>query len=412
MVVEASMGLTMKEKKALTKELARRYRQGTKETKTKILDEFVRTTGYNRKYAIHVLANYGLEKIRYIDGKAVKVIIGQQPRKKRKGNPRYGPEVKKAVTALWKFFDYMCGKRLVVLIRTNIELLCCQPELKITESIKESLMRISASTVDRMLAGERKKRSVKGRSHTKHGPLLKHQIPIRTEYTWDERLAGFFELDTVGHDGGSSAGEFCYTLTATDVFSGWTEVRALRNRAHRWVKEQVEQIASTLPFPLKGIDSDNGGEFINHTLWNYCNDEQIEFTRGRPYRKNDNCFVEQKNDLVVRRTVGYYRFDTDEEFEALQEVYQHLCPLINYFYPSHKIIAKERIGAKVKKTYDDPKPPAQRLLEADHIHPDIKHRLRKEMKNIHIIKQKKKVDQAVRHLLRLYGNKKQIQLFA
>lgn len=405
------MGLTMKEKKALTKTLAQRYRKSNKESKTRILDEFIQTTGYNRKYAIHLLANYGLKQIRYIDGKAVKIIIGQQPRKKRKGHPLYSPEVNKAVIEIWKFFDYMCGKRLVVLIRANIELLCHQPELKITSTVYEQLMRISSATIDRMLAGERKKLAIKGRTHTKHGPMLKHQIPIRTEYTWDERLPGYFELDTVGHDGGSSAGEFCFTLTATDVFSGWTEVRALRNRAHRWVKEQVEHIVSTLPFPLKGIDSDNGGEFINHTLLNYCTDAHIEFTRGRPYRKNDNCFVEQKNDMAVRRTVGYYRFDTDEEFDALQKVYRCLCPLLNYFYPSYKIIAKERIGPKVKKTYDDPKPPVQRLLEADHVDSAIKHRLRIEMKKIHLTKQKKKVDQAVLHLIRLYEKKKQIQLF-
>ncbi len=405
------MGLTMKEKKALTKTLAQRYRTSSNKTKTKILDEFVYTTGYNRKYAIHVLSNYGLEKIRYIDGKAVKITIGQKSKKKRVGHPRYGSEVKKAIIALWKFFDYMCGKRLVVLIQANLELLCHQPELQISNAVHTQLLQISASTIDRMLAGERKKLTIKGRTHTKHGPLLKHQIPIRTTYTWDERQPGFFELDTVGHDGGSATGEYCFTLTATDVFSGWTEVRALRNRAHRWVKQHVQAIVTTLPFPVKGIDSDNGGEFINHLLLNYCRDAHIEFTRGRSYRKNDNCFVEQKNDMVVRRTVGYYRFDTEEEFAALREVYLHLCPLINYFYPSYKIIAKERIGPKVKKTYDEPKPPVQRLLEADHVSSDIKHRLRIEMKKVHLTKQKKKVDQAVFSLLRLYEKKKQIRLF-
>jgi hypothetical protein len=152
-------------------------------------------------------------------------------------------------------------------------------------------------------------------------------------------------LDTVHHDGGSASGEYCVTLTATDVFSGWTELRALRNRAHRWVKEEVVDIRCQLPFPLLGVDSDNGGEFINRTLLKYCNDTDVAFTRGRPYRKND---------IAVRRTVGYYRFTTDAEYQALKEVYTHLCPLLNYFYASVKLVEKIRTGPRVKKVYEVP----------------------------------------------------------
>jgi hypothetical protein len=226
-------------------------------------------------------------------------------------------------------------------------------------------------------------------------------------FDWDERNPGFFELDRVAHDGGSSRGEYCLTLTATDVYSGWVELRALRNQAHRWVKEEVEHIYEHLPYPLKGVDSDNGGEFINHQLWTWANDHQITFTRGRPYHKNDNCFVEQKNDLAVRRTVGYYRFDTQQEFEALQEVYTHLCPLLNYYYPSVRLIEKTRIGARVKKVYDDPKPPYLRLLESKDIDDEVKVKLRKRAKNMHIVKQKRLVDKAVSKLLRLYDQKQQ-----
>jgi len=158
---------------------------------------------------------------------------------------------------------------------------------------------------------------------------------------------------------------------------------------------------------MKGVDSDNGGEFINHQLWTWANDHQITFTRGRPYHKNDNCFVEQKNDLAVRRTVGYYRFDTQQEFEALQEVYTHLCPLLNYYYPSVRLIEKTRIGARVKKIYDDPKPPYLRLLESKDIDEEVKAELRKRAKSIHIVKQKRLVDTAVGKLLLLYEQKKQ-----
>jgi hypothetical protein len=379
--------------------------------KKKILDEFCRTTGYHRKYAIGLLNRWGSYEVVVIEGKPVKVVVGTpRKRSKRVGRPIYNGVVRKALREIWELFDYQCGKRLVVLMRTNMEVLREQPELKIDQATAVKLLQISAATVDRILKPERKRLQIKGRSHTKHGPTLKHQIPVRTHYSWDERLPGFFELDTVHHDGGAASGEYCATLNATDVYSGWVELRALRNRAHRWVKESVVEIRSSLPFALVGLDSDNGGEFINHTLYEYCTAQLIEFTRGRAYRKNDNCFVEQKNDLAVRRTVGYYRFDTDEEFEALQEVYSHLCPLLNYYYPSMKLVQKTRIGAKVKKVYDEPKPPYQRLLESPHVSQEVKDELRRRAKQLHIVKQKRLVDESVAGLLRLYEQKNQPDL--
>lgn len=401
------MGLTMKDKKALTQELARRYRRSDRKHKTAILDEFVKTTGYRRKYAIHLLANWGKSKTRIIDGELVNIVVGRPKKRKRVGRVIYGAEVKVAVKELWEFFDYMCGKRLVVLIRMNIEALVSEPELSIDKEVKRQLLSISAATIDRILKPEREKIRFKSRARTRPGSILKHQIPIRTFYPWDERLPGFFELDTVGHDGGSAAGEYCFTLNATDVYSGWVELRALRNRAHRWVMEQVIDIRSELPFTLKGVDTDNGGEFINKVLLNYCKDHEITFTRGRPYRKNDNCFVEQKNDMAVRRTVGYYRFDTEEEYEALQNVYKHLCPLLNFHYPSVRIIAKKRIGSKVKKIYDDPKTPYMRLLESPSVDAEVKEKLVARATKLQIVKQKRLVDRAVADLLRTYEKKKQ-----
>jgi|TARA_B100001971_G_C18188214_1_gene536950 hypothetical protein len=401
------MGLTMKDKKALTQELARRYRRSDRKRKTAILDEFVKTTGYQRKYAIHLLANWGKSKTRIIDGELVNLVVGRPKKRKRVGRVIYGADVKVAVKELWEFFDYMCGKRLVVLIRMNIEALVRELELSIDKEVKRQLLSISAATIDRILKPEREKNRFKSRARTRPGSILKHQIPIRTFYPWDERLPGFFELDTVGHDGGSAAGEYCFTLNATDVYSGWVELRALRNRGHRWVMEQVINIRSELPFALKGVDTDNGGEFINKVLLNYCKEHEITFTRGRPYRKNDNCFVEQKNDMAVRRTVGYYRFDTEEEYEALRNVYKHLCPLLNFYYPSVRIIAKERIGSKVKKIYDEPKTPYMRLLESPFVDAEVKNELKTRAKNLQIVKQKRTVDRAVAHLLRVYEKKKQ-----
>ncbi|MFL5798907.1 MAG: transposase family protein, partial [Actinomycetota bacterium] len=183
-------------------------------------------------------------------------------------------------------------------------------ELVLGSEFKSQLVGISAATIDRVLAPERRRLELKGRSGTKPGSLLKGQIPIRTFAEWDDARPGFFEVDLVAHDGGDPRGVYCYTLTLTDVCTGWTETRALRNRAHRWVLESVAHLERDLPVPMLGFDSDNGGEFINGDLFTWLSQRKITFTRSRPYRKNDNCFVEQKNGAVVRQAVGYLRYDT------------------------------------------------------------------------------------------------------
>lgn len=405
------MGLTMREKKALTNEIAVRYRSESKSGKRAILDEFCQATGYHRKYAMQLLNSWGKKKILVVDGELVEFVVGAPRTPKKRSRERvYDEEVQRALRQLWELFDYQCGKRLVVLLRTNMAVLKAQPEFAIEEAVAAKLCSISAATVDRLLKPQRRKLQLKGRSHTRHGPLLKHQIPIRTHFAWDERLPGYFELDTVHHDGGSASGDYCATLTVTDVFSGWTELRALRNRAHRWVKEAVVEIRAQLPFPMKGVDSDNGSEFINTTLLNYCNDTGVTFTRGRPYRKNDNCFVEQKNDIAVRRTVGYYRFNTDTEYQALCEVYKHLCPLLNYFYASVKLVEKIRTGPRVKKVYEAPKPPYQRMLDSPHVPDEVKAELRRRAKQLHIVKQKRLLDHALANLLRIQQEKNQQEL--
>ena len=188
------MGLTMKDKKALTQELARRYRGSDRKQKTTILDEFVSTTGYRRKYAIHLLANWGKSKTRVIDGELVNLVVGRPKKRKRVGRVIYGDDVRAAVKELWTLFDYMCGKRLVVLIRMNIEALTHESELCLEKEVKKQLMSISAATIDRILKPEREKIRFKSRARTRPGPILKHQIPIRTFYPWDERIARILRI--------------------------------------------------------------------------------------------------------------------------------------------------------------------------------------------------------------------------
>ena len=401
--------LDMATRKKLTATKSKRYQKANKKQKTIMLNEFLEETGFTRKYAIHLLANWGKTKQVTIDGKTVK-LTAAKPRKPKKNNggrpKKYGDDVIAALGKIWEFFDYQCGKLLAPLIKLTIEFLAEESEFGISDEIKKKLLEISAATIDRRLKPERKKLEIRGKSLTKPGNLLKNQIPVRTYFAWDEKKPGFFELDTVSHCGPNSSGEFCSTLTLTDVYSGWVEVRGLRNRAHLRVKLAVIEVRHTLPFPLLGIDSDNGGEFINQQLKAYCDENFIQFTRSRPYRKNDNCFVEQKNGDIVRKSVGYYRYDTDAETEALQEVYKYLCPLVNFWYPSIKITGKERLeNGRYKKTYDAPKTPYQRLLESPDLPDDIKAELRRRAALVNPVTLKRLENKALARLLKLNKEK-------
>jgi hypothetical protein len=239
---------------------------------------------------------------------------------------------------------------------------------QITPEVKALLLKASPSTIDRKLKADKKKLALKGKSGTKPGSLLKKQIPVRTYYPDADKKPGFFEADTVHHCGLHDSGEFCLTLSATDVYSGWIELRPLLNKASKWVLEMLKDIKASLPFPLLGFDSDNGSEFINAPMLKWCNSERIQFTRSRAYHKNDNCFVEQKNNACVRNFIGYDRFSSFAERDALALVYRSLCPLLNYFMPTRKLLSKTRIGCKIKKVYDAKIiSPYQRLLAS----PDI-----------------------------------------
>lgn len=407
------MGLTMKEKQAVTKEIAGRYRKGGKKEKGKILNEFCEITGYARKYAITVLRNWGKESWVWIDGKLVKVVgIRKQKKEGRRKRPRkYDGVVLKVLKQIWYLFDCMCGKRLVVVIRNNLTLLEKYGEVDIDKEVREKLMSISAATVDRVFRKERQKLRVKGRSHTRPGSILKQQIPIRTFSEWDDAKVGFVEVDLVGHEGGDSRGDYAYTLNVTDVCCGWTEPYAVKNRAQKWVFEGLMDVTKRLPFPLLGIDSDNGSEFINAHLIRYCNKHQITFTRSRPYRKNDNCFVEQKNYTVVRHLVWYMRYDTEEEVATLNEIYRSGRLLMNFFYPSMKLKEKERRGSKVRKRYDAPKSPYERILAREDVEEENKEQLREQRERLNPVELQRKIRRLQEKLLRLaeVKNREQIE---
>lgn len=368
------MRLTMRERKTVTKVLSAQYRRASKKEKGRRLSEFVEATGYNRVYAARVLRGHG-KRVEIRPG----IVLEGSVRAKRMRRARkleYGPTLLKPLKKVWETMDYICGKRLAAMLPEVVPLLIRCGELKVSATVRDKLVDISASTIDRLLAPERKKFILKGRSQTKPGTLLKHQIPVRTFSQWDDAEPGFLEIDLVGHDGGSTAGEYCQTLDVTDIATGWSEQIAVPNKAQCWVFEAIKEMRGRLPFDLLGLDSDNGAEFINHQLTNYCADEEVTFTRSRACRKNDNCYVEQKNWTIVRRFAGYGRYETHEACQSLNDLYAVVRDYVNFFMPSMKLVEKTRNGARVCKRYDTPKTPYQRVLDAPQIDNKTKRRLK------------------------------------
>jgi hypothetical protein len=272
--------------------------------------------------------------------------------------------------------DFACGKRVAAGMERMLDALMRFDEIKCNEETADRLKQISPATIDRLLKKEREKYTLKGRSTTKPGTLLKKDIPIRLGTAWNDAKPGFVELDLVAHCGDTTSGEYVNTLDVTDIATAWTETRACVNKAQKHVFAALMVVKSNLPFELLGVDSDNGSEFINDELYRYCKEEKICFTRSRPYQKNDGCYVEQKNWSVVRRQIGYDRFEGIESVDLLNQYYDLLRLLTNFFVPTLKLKSRMREGAKVYKTYEAPKTPYERVLKSKDILEENKDKLR------------------------------------
>ncbi len=402
--------LTMRQKKAVTRELRKRYQKARKKEKTVILDEFTQLTGYNRCYACQVLKVKKEKVLGYLNiaGKRIKYIADKR-KIKRKKKKIYDQDVLVALKELWKICDYICPKRLAPFLSEIIPVLERWGEIKLNLKVREKLFKISAATIDRLLTDTRKRFRIKGRSTTRSGTLLKKSIPIRTFADWDEKVPGFFEVDLVSHDGGATRGDFNQSLNFTDIATGWEEMVAVKNKAQVWVFAGIKNIKERLPFSMLGIDSDNGAEFINAQLIRYCKEHEITFTRSRPYRKNDSCFVEQKNWSVIRRAVGYGRYDTDKELSILNELYVYLRLYVNFFQPVRKLIKKERIGSKVIKRYDEAKTPYRRVLASPDIEDEIKVKLKNQYAMLNPAELKRKITKLQNKLLKLNTLKQKVR---
>ncbi|HXX78519.1 MAG TPA: DDE-type integrase/transposase/recombinase [Ktedonobacteraceae bacterium] len=363
-----------------------RYRAAQGTDRKRILDEFVGSSGYHRKYALQLLNH---------PPKAPPV------RKRRQRAPRYSSAVQQALITCWHATNGICSKRLVPYLPELVAVLEQHGELWLDVQTKMQLLSLSAATADRLLRAERQRSRPHGLGTTKPGTLLKHQIPIRTFADWDDAVPGFVEVDLVAHCGESTHGEYVNSLTVTDITTTWTECLALRTRSQHTVHAAIGQARTRLPFPLLGLDSDNGTEFINDLLLRYCQQEQITFTRSRPYKKNDQAHVEQKNWSIVRQTVGYDRYESQDACDALAALYEVVRLYTNFFQPSMKLHSKERLGSIVKKTYDTAKTPYQRVLESEQVTQESKVRLQAQYRTLNPVALLRQIEQRQASLWKL-----------
>lgn len=338
--------MSFQAKRELLLQVGPRYRKSGKKEKSVILDEFIISTGYKRKYAIKLLNMKTVPELGPI---------------KRKRNSYYSDDVKEALKIAWTAANCIGSKRLAPFLSELLPHLEQHGHLSLSEPTREKLLKISAATIDRLLKTTRSDAQIRGRGTTKHGSLLKHQIPIRTFADWNEKQPGFFEADLVAHCGWSMEGCFLYTLVLTDIATTWVECLALPHRSQEAVIKSLDHARKLLPLKILGLDTDNGSEFINKGLMAYCEQNKITLTRGRRYKKNDQCFVEQKNGAVVRQIVGYDRFEGEAAYRQLAELYRAVRLYNNFFQPSMKLIKKQRSGSRVQRNYDTAQTPFQRL---------------------------------------------------
>ena len=366
-----------------------RYRHRGREGRSRLLDEVCAMCGYERKYAMKVLGGR-------------RAIAGGQGLKRGGSQQRYGDAEREVIKTIWLAAEQPCGKRLKEAL--GLWLPHYEKEHgELIAKLRERILAASAATIDRLLAPCRAAVGGRGRCGTRPGTLLRRQIPIRTEH-WDVAGPGYIEADTVAHCGASIAGEFCWSLTATDVHTQWTETRAVANRGQLAVAARIAQIEAKLPFPILGFDTDNGGEFLNWHLVGYFGQRPVPvaFTRSRAYRKNDNARVEQKNWTHVRQLVGYGRLEGERAAELLNDLYAREWGWFrNFFCPAMKHLRTEVVGSRKKRIYDKPATPFERLKACHQIDPTRLVVLQSHLNSLNPFALKRTIERKLRAVLHL-----------
>jgi hypothetical protein len=368
----------------------RYYKAKRKKERSQILDEYCCNTGQSRKYVIR---------------KIHKADFRPKPRKKRE--ERYGGEVKAILAKVWEIFDYPCGQRLKPLLEAEVERLRELGEIEAPDEIIFKLKMMSPATIDRKLKHQREYlHLLRSRRGPRPGYLLKQRIPIRLTQ-WDTSLLGYLETDLVCHCGSSTSGEYINTVSTTEIYSGWWEGEAIMGKSQEYTFQALKEERRRSHFQWKGLDSDNGSEFINDVLYKYCRREGLEFTRSRASRKNDNAYIEQKNWTHVRKVFGYLRYDSFEELAIMNDLYHHELRLYkNFFQPVMKLQSKERIGGRVKRKYDVPRTPYQRLMESEQISGETKEELHGIYLSLNPAELKREIDAKLDKLYKAYQEKR------
>jgi hypothetical protein len=377
--------MTRRSKLELLEALRPRYVRASKKAKGRMLDEFCAATKYNRKYAIQLL-RHGPPRSK---------------KGKRGRRPRYGRDVIATLVEVWQASGHICGKRLHPFLPELVEALERHGELHLAPEVKSKLLQMSRSTIDRRLQRARSKLPLRGRTTTKPGSLLKSAIPIRTFADWDDARPGLLEIDLVAHCGETTTGEYLHTLSAVDIDTRWYEPVALPNRSQKATFEGIRTLRHRLPFSLLGLDSDSGGEFINHHLYHYCQEEHITFTRSRPFKKNDQAHVEQKNWTPVRQTIGYERYESHQALALLRSIYQDLRLFVNFFQPVMKLQSKVRLGSKVRKKYDQAQTPYRNIMASGLVEQSVKQQLTEVYLSLNPVDLRRRIDANLARLWRL-----------
>jgi hypothetical protein len=371
-------------RRELIEAVVARYRAAGRKEKKEILNEFVKVTGFHRKHAI----------------RALKRSPRQEAREPRQRARIYNEAVREALTIVWEAADRICGKRLRQVIAGLIDAMERHGHLNLDAAVRERLLAMSAATMDRLLTTVRDT-AKQGRRRTMINTPLRKSIAVRTFGDWNDPPPGFFEMDMVVHCGKSTVGSYLHSLVLTDIASGWTEARAMVVREQTLVTESVSEVRMKLPFPVRGLDVDNDGAFINDTLVGYCRDNKIELTRCRAYKKNDQAWIEQKNGAVIRRMVGYGRLEGAQTAAVLNKLFAAARLFVNFFQPSFKLISKTREAAKVIRKYHLPATPCERLLERKDVSDECKEQLRQTLAALDPVRLLREIREAQRVLAQL-----------
>ena len=351
----------MNARKQYLGELVKEYEQADEKTRGRLLDEAEKRTGLNRKYLIRILNHPPIQKAR----------------KLRKRRAEYGAALVTALIEVWDIFEQPCGQRLVAVLEREMERLRKLGELRCSDPVAEQLKKISASTIDRLLRREKRVRQLRRNRNPNVQRLIYSKVPVKVAADWDTNEIGNVQIDFVMHCGRSTGGDYASTLSAVDIATNWWEGQAIRVRSQQATKEGMNQIRPRFPFPLREIHPDNDSALVNDLLWDWCHEHRIRMSRSRPYKKNDNAWVEQKNWTHVRKIVGYRRFDTTGELRLLNEIYGVLRLYKNFCLPTIRIKSKERIEGRIKRIYDKPCTPYERVMASDQIDRKTKRQLKK-----------------------------------